>query len=389
MVHMALARGVLEIMLGFKVTLFALVALLFAMEPIAPTIKVTRERFIEEFAEGIMSLSPEDLQTRDIILAMADQQLSLLEYLKFDLITAVCKDVFDPQNGMFDLVGKDKHLLHIRSMNEAPGESLLSRFHFVGRFLGLTIKYRWELPVAFSRLFFKSIIPAESVVTSDDIGEFDEEQQRCIQTCLEFDDVESLFLDFTFCPGRNIQVELVPGGADIPVTNENVGEFVGLYLETFRSWGRQEQAQRILWGITEVLGEEFCSGLDWHTLSLRIDSCLPSFNLDEWIANFSYINCDANTPEVQYLVQYLQDLPVVCQMLAFEKLTGIVRLPVSGMKDVIHLSADLPWQYLIMYDSTQLEIDIDQAHNILILPAVSQFTMELFLDAILDLEEDV
>lgn len=58
---------------------FALVPLTSAMELIVPTIKVTRERFIEEVAEVIMVLSPRVLQTRDIVIALEDQPPVLLE----------------------------------------------------------------------------------------------------------------------------------------------------------------------------------------------------------------------------------------------------------------------------------------------------------------------
>lgn len=429
MVLMAFA-GVSATMLGLKSILFTLLSLLTAMEPTDPTIRVSSERFVEEFIDGILSLSPEQLQTSNILFAQENQPSSLLEYLSPDHITAVCKSVFDPGNGMFELLGRNSHLLHIKPLteeseesffsrfnfvqrylnmsmrfhwelpssfsrlflvpfNQRPTKNILNQFKFVGRLLGLAIKYHWELPVAFSRLFFKTLLPNECTITLDDIGEFDEPLQISIQKVFSIEDVKSLSLDFTVFAGNGI-VELIPDGFNILVTNENVDAYVNLLIGMFRSWGRQQQVQTILSGIVDVLGEEFLNNMDWQKLSLGIRSCQPPLNLDEWIDRFSFLNCNIHTPEVQYFIQYLRDLPLSGQMHVFGKLTGIARLPVSGFKSAIDFTADVRWKHIIMYSPAQTGIDVNQAQRVLALPTVaSPANMKILMDAALGLEEDI
>lgn len=391
MVRMVFTGDVPETMLTFNTILFAFFSLLTAMEPMTPTIKVSSEGFTDEFTEAIMSLSPDDLQTRDVLFAVENETLSFLEYLSPDHITAVCKNVFDPNNGMFGLLGRNNHLLQILPREEELSENLLSRFHFVGRFLGLAIKYHWKLPVAFSKLFFKAILPDGSPATLDDIGEFDAELQKNLRICLKHESAESLYLDFTYCTAGNKQVDLIPGGSEIFVTNENVDEYMNLLTDAFRIWNRQQQAQTILSGMVDVLGEPFFWNLDWHALSLKISSCPAPFNLEEFVDYFTYTDCDAGTAEVQLLLEYLDDLPVLGQMHAFEKLTGIMRLPVSGMKDVINQKdTDRPWNFIIRYDSMHNGVEIAKHPNSLILPAIrSQAIMKSLMDAVLGLEEDI
>lgn len=122
------------------------------------------------------------------------------------------------------------------------------------------------------------------------------ENCRNTTTAAEF---ESLF-DFTFTVAEDAtllqddvgpkvvkEVELVPGGAQLNVTHENIPEYIEARLK-YHVMGRYEaQLNEILVGIYEVVPEALFTIFDFQELELLMCG-LPEIDMDDWMANTVY-----------------------------------------------------------------------------------------------------
>ena len=83
------------------------------------------------------------------------------------------------------------------------------------------------------------------------------------------------------------EVELVPGGAQLNVTHENIPEYIEARLK-YHVMGRYEaQLNEILVGIYEVVPEALLTIFDFQELELLMCG-LPEIDMDDWMANTVY-----------------------------------------------------------------------------------------------------
>ena len=67
-----------------------------------------------------------------------------------------------------------------------------------------------------------------------DLEELDPDLSRNLQWVMDKDDISELELDFTYAQtvfGKELVVDLLPNGKDIPVDNSNKEEYVRLVIE--------------------------------------------------------------------------------------------------------------------------------------------------------------
>lgn len=70
--------------------------------------------------------------------------------------------------------------------------------------------------------------------------------------------------------GEMVTIELKPGGADVPVTDENKKEYVDLVVEYRISKRVQEQFEAFLSGFNELIPQELINVFDERELELLI-----------------------------------------------------------------------------------------------------------------------
>ena len=70
--------------------------------------------------------------------------------------------------------------------------------------------------------------------------------------------------------GEMVTVELKPGGADIPVTEENKKEYVNAIVEYRISKRVKEQFDAFMSGFSEVIPQELINVFDEHELELLL-----------------------------------------------------------------------------------------------------------------------
>lgn len=134
--------------------------------------------------------------------------------------------MFNPFYCLFEYSAHDNYTLQINPHSGINPEHL-NYFKFIGRVVGLAIFHRRFLDAFFIGAFYKMIL-RKKVVLADMEG-VDADFHRNLEWTLN-NDIEDV-LDINFVTdderfGEKVEVDLKPGGSEIPVTNENKKEYV-------------------------------------------------------------------------------------------------------------------------------------------------------------------
>lgn len=131
-------------------------------------------------------------------------------------------------------------------------------------------------------------------ITLKDIDSIDEEYYNNLRQLQELnengEDLSMLCLDFTMMQevmGAKEEVELVEGGADIDVSNENFPEYLEACLK-YRMLDRvKPQLNELLLGFFDVIPEPLLTVFDFQELELLMCG-LPEIDLDDWKLHTEY-----------------------------------------------------------------------------------------------------
>lgn len=182
------------------------------------------------------------------------------------------------------------------------GECHLDYFHFMGRFIGRAIFSCQLVPCYFAQFLYKHLLGHP--IQLDDLVQLDSGRHYKHLTDLRKmsqvdaggnnDDITKLGLTFQINSndvdddddGSNANdkklVELVEGGANLNVTNENVDQYIKTYWQYKLMTEIRLQLTAILKGFHEVVPEELlmiCT--THHDLQLLLSGMIP-IDVDEW-----------------------------------------------------------------------------------------------------------
>ena len=145
-----------------------------------------------------------------------------------DFMMNLCKDAFDPQRGLFKATDDGK--LYPNPASHLAADAHLEYFEFLGMVLGKAVYdgILVELPLA---RFFVSKLKGRSSGLKD-LESLDAELYQNLLFLKQYEgSVEDLSLFFSLDTdqyGEAKETELIPGGKDVPVTNENVLRYIHL-----------------------------------------------------------------------------------------------------------------------------------------------------------------
>lgn len=127
-------------------------------------------------------------------------------------------------------------------------------------------------------------------VMFEDLELPDEEYYNSLKKLLDLENVEDLCMDFTFTEnalGENRVVELMEGGEDVSVTNDNLPEFLEANLKYHLMDRVKPQLTEMLLGFFDVIPEPLLTIFDFQELELLMCG-LPVIDIDDWMANTNY-----------------------------------------------------------------------------------------------------
>ena len=149
-------------------------------------------------------------------------------------------------------------------------------------------------------------------VEFQDIEGIDPDYYRSLKQLLDTSGITDC-LDLTFSVnreefGRSRVVDLVPGGRDIEVTEQNKSQYVQALSHHRMTAGIEEQIQAFLKGFYDLIPPELISMFNERELELLI-SGLPDIDMDDWQRNTEYVGCTSDSPFVKWFWEVARALP--------------------------------------------------------------------------------
>ena len=175
-----------------------------------------------------------------------------------------------------DLACED-HLVYYRFLGRVMGKAMFDRQLVSGHMVKHLYKHMLAWPIQFKDLenvdqeYFNNLKQLQGL---HDSGE----------------DLSMLCLDFTIVTelmGQKETIDLVKGGADIDVTNDNFPEYVEACLKYKLMDMVKPQLTELLLGFFDVIPEPLLTIFDFQELELLMCG-LPEIDMDDWMEHTEY-----------------------------------------------------------------------------------------------------
>jgi E3 ubiquitin-protein ligase HUWE1 len=176
--------------------------------------------------------------------------------------------------------------------------------------------------------------------------------------------------------------ELIEGGANIDVTDENKSRFVDLIVEHKLIHSIAAQVDQMRAGLYDIVPLEYLLSFDEYELELLI-SGLPWIDVDDWARNTQYFGYRVDSDQVVWFWKVVRSLSQqdLCRLLQFT--TGSSRVPPDGFQSLRGAGNNIQL-FSIQFESSTRLPSAHTCFNQLILPAYpsEKLLEEMLLTAI-------
>ncbi|XP_023746600.1 E3 ubiquitin-protein ligase UPL2 [Lactuca sativa] len=311
-------------------------------------ISVRRAYILEDSYNQLRMRSTQDLKGRLTVHFQGEEGIDAggLTREWYQLLSRV---IFDKGALLFTTVGNDSTFQP--NPNSVYQTEHLSYFKFVGRVVGKALFDGQLLDVHFTRSFYKHILGVK--VTYHDIEAIDPGYFKNLKWMLENDISDILDLTFSIdadeeklilCERTEVtDYELIPGGRNIRVTEENKHKYVDLIAEHRLTTAIRPQINAFLEGFTELIPRDLISIFHDKELELLI-SGLPDIDLDDMKANTEYSGYSAASPVIQWFWEVAQAFSKEDKARLLQFVTGTSKVPLEGFSALQGISGSQKFQ---------------------------------------------
>ncbi|KAI1980829.1 hypothetical protein LOZ55_001086 [Ophidiomyces ophidiicola] len=295
-------------------------------------VKVRRGAIFEDSYAEIMRQSPSDLKKRLMIKFDGEDGL---DYggLSREFFFLLSHEMFNPFYCLFEYSAHDNYTLQINPHSGVNPEHL-NYFRFIGRVVGLAIFHRRFLDSFFIGAFYKMMLRKK--VTLQDMEGVDEDFHRNLTWTLE-NDIDGVF-ELTFAVddeqfGEHKTIDLMPGGRDIEVTNENKRQYVELVTEWKIQKRVEEQFNAFITGFNELIPADLVNVFDERELELLIGG-IADIDVEDWKKHTDYRGYQEQDEVIQNFWKIIRSWDAEQKSRLLQFATGTSRIPVNGFKDL-------------------------------------------------------
>lgn len=242
-------------------------------------------------------------------------------------------EIFNPLYGLFAYSTHENYTLQINPHSNINPDHL-EYFTFIGRVIGMAIFHKKFLDAYFVSSFYKQILGQR--VTVEDIESLDSGLYKSL-CWMQENPVEELYQNFSVDDerfGEKIEVDLIPDGRNIPVTDDNKTDYIEALVQ-WRSVSRvQDQMAALKKGLFEMVPRDLLAVFDSNDLEFLI-SGIAEIDVKDWKANTIYRNCSATHPIIDWFWKAIEeDFDNLKRASLLQFATGTSRIPVNGFKDL-------------------------------------------------------
>lgn len=293
-------------------------------------LRVHRKNVFAESYQYFQNLSSDQLRGRLDIKFRGEEGIDA-GGLTREWYEILARDMFNPNYALF-LEAEDGATFQ-PNPHSFINEDHLSYFRFVGRVIGKAISDGQLLDAHFTRSFYKHMLGVH--VTYHDIEAFDPQYYKSLQQIMSMD-IDGLYLELYFVAesefgGHKTEVELVPGGKDIPVTDANKWEYVQLIAAHKMTSSIKAQTDAFLAGFHELVPPSLISLFTESELELLIAG-LPTIDVADLRANTEYVGFRPTDEVIQWFWQALESFDQQDRARFLMFVTGTSKVPLGGFK---------------------------------------------------------
>ncbi|GBG61834.1 hypothetical protein CBR_g23790 [Chara braunii] len=251
-----------------------------------------------------------------------------------EFLTDLAKTAFDPRYGLFVQTATEEGLLYPHRA-AASLEMGLPMMEFLGRIVGKALYEGILLDYNFSPLFVAKLIGRYSFI--DELGSLDAELYRNLMYLKHYEgDARDLALDFTVNEelfGNRMVIELRPGGADIPVTNENKLQYVHAMADYRLNKQMKHVTSAFVRGLSDLIDPRWLRIFNAREFNQLLSGGTQDIDIEDLKENTRYTGGYSSTSRT---IQYFWDVvsqfgkEEKCALLKF--VTSCSRPPLLGFQ---------------------------------------------------------
>lgn len=254
--------------------------------------KIRRDHILEDAFNQLSSLPEEDL--RGVIRVTFVNEFGVEEAgidgggIFKDFMENITRAAFDMQYGLFKET--IDHLLYPNPGSGMIHEQHLQFFHFLGIILGKAMFEGILVDIPFATFFLSKLKQKHNYL--NDLPSLDPELYRHLIFLKRYEgDLAELELYFVIVNnefGEQTSEELIPGGKNIRVANDNVISFIHLVANHRLNTQIRQQSSHFLRGFQQLIQKDWIDMFNEHELQLLISGSVDNFDVDDLRSNANY-----------------------------------------------------------------------------------------------------
>ena len=153
----------------------------------------------------------------------------------------------------------------------------------------------------------------------------------------------------------NITLELVPGGSDVTVNDENKEEYLTLRLKNRMLDSIKQQLEQLLLGIYEIIPPDLLAVFDYQELELLMCG-VPDIDITDWVRHTEYLGEYSRQGSRNRVIRWfwltVESFSREERVRLLQFVTGCSRLPPLGFK------VNYPLTYSLTHSLTHLGANV-------------------------------
>ncbi|OCF44407.1 hypothetical protein I317_01667 [Kwoniella heveanensis CBS 569] len=286
--------------------------------------------------------------------------------------SVLAQQIFDPNFALFEPCAADQQTFQPNKASSINTDHL-AYFKFVGRVIGKAVYDGRLLDAYFNRAFYKQILGR--TVDMRDLESIDPEYHKSLQWMLDNDITGVIDQEFTIEDdqfGEKKVVELKPGGASIPVTEENKEEYVRLVVSYRLDNSIKDQIKAFLEGFYDIIPRQLIQIFEPDQLELLI-SGITTVDVDELKNATQLSGWKSTDPEIQWFWRALRSFSQEERSRFLMFVTSSSRVPLGGFAQLQGSSGIQPFQIQKLYAKEGGLPQASTCFNLLLLPTYASY----------------
>lgn len=299
--------------------------------------RIRRDHILEDAYNQMSQLSEDDL--RGLIRVTFVNEFGVEEAgidgdgIFKDFMENITHASFDVQYGLFKETAD--HLLYPNPGSGMIHEQHLQFFHFLGTLLAKAMFGGILVDLPFATFFLSKLKQKYNYL--NDLPSLDPELYRHLIFLKRYEgDISELEVYFVILNneyGEKTEEELLPGGKNLRVTNENVISFIHLVANHRLNSQIRQQSSHFLRGFQQLIQKDWIDMFNEHELQLLISGSLDSLDVDNLRQHTNYAGSYHSEHDViEMFWEVLKGFSMENQKKFLKFVTGCSRGPLLGFR---------------------------------------------------------